>query len=352
MSVRAPRFAALSAAVLLTAAALPSAQALSFVFNDAAGTMSAEQLAALQQAGSFWSSKLSDNVTVTINVSFQSLGANILGSTLSSEVFVSYSAVRSGLLNDRKSSLDTSATGSLAAGSGFSFMATQGDGSSLFDNNGTANNTQMLITTANAKAIGLNVNGADQPDATMNFSTDFAFSYTRVGGTPSNKVDFITVAEHEIGHALGFVSGVDFIDGCLSTPASCGLSGQVNEFDGRGTYSILDLYRYSGNGTRDERVGGSPYFSVDGGASSLMSFSTGASHGNGWQASHFGPSTATLMQPTVSFGAAYDASLTDLAAMDAIGWDLTAAVPEPATWALWLAGLGVIGRVARRRQAA
>jgi hypothetical protein len=334
------------------AAALPSAQALTFVFNDAAGTMTTDQLAALQQAGSFWSGKLSDNVTVTINVSFQSLGANVLGSTLSSEVFVSYSAVRSGLLGDRKSSLDNSATSSLAAGSGFSFMATQGDGSSLFDNNGTANNTQMLITTANAKAIGINVNGADQPDATMNFSTDFAFSYTRVGGTPSNKVDFITVAEHEIGHALGFVSGVDDIDFCAGANNQCGLPNTVDRFETDWWYEPLDLFRFSAPGQMDVRVGGSPYFSIDGGVTNLADFSTGTTNGNGWQASHFGPNQVNLMRPFVGRGQSYDATFRDLTAFDAIGWDLAAAVPEPGTYALMLAGVVAVVGAARRRRPA
>lgn len=350
MSAFAVRAAAAVLGCLGLATVTPRAQALSFVFNDASnGSLTAEQLGALQQAGAFWSSKLNDPVTVVINVSFASLGSNVLGNTLTSEVAVPYSTLRANLISDKKTALDTTAVGSLAAGSGISFLATQGDKSSLLDNNGSTNNNSFYLTTANARAIGINVGGGGNPDATMQFSSDFAFAYSRVGGIPSNKVDFIAVAEHEIGHALGFVSGVDFVDGCLDTPLSCGLSGANNEFDGHTVFTSLDLFRYSASGTRDLRVGGSPYFSVDGGATSLQSFSTGENHGNGWQASHFGPGTPTLMKPALSFGQIQDGSALDIAAFDAIGWDAVAAVPEPATWALWLGGLAAVGCLARRR---
>ena len=70
-------------------------------------------------------------------------------------------------------------------------------------------------------------------------------------------------------------------------------------------------------GVLDLRVGGSPYFSVDGGATNIAGFSTGQEHGDGWQASHFSNSGLTLMKPTVGFGQSYDAFPQDLMALDA-----------------------------------
>jgi hypothetical protein len=55
------------------------------------------------------------------------------------------------------------------------------------------------------------------------------------------------------------------------------------------------------------------------------------------------------MRPTISAGVSYDAMPADLLAMDAIGWDVATAVPEPASMAMLLAGLGVIGLRAQRR---
>lgn len=343
---------ALSGAVLS-----PSAQALSFVFTDVSqgGSMTADQLSGFQAAANFWSSKLTDNVTVYINIAFDNLGPNILGGTGSTFVSTSYSNIRQALTADATSAIDASAVGSLQAGPALSFWATQGDLSSRFDNDGSLNNTTLGLTTANAKAMGFSVaTDVATPDANITFAKGFAgdFVYTRANGVPANKIDFITVAEHEIGHALGFVSGVDDIDFCAGPNNRCGLPNTVDRFENDWWYEPLDLFRFSADGTMDVRVGGRPYFSVDGGATSLETFSTGSFHGDGWQASHFGEPQVNLMRPYVRNGEFYDATARDLAAFDAIGWDVQTAVPEPETYALMLAGLGVVGFVARRRKAA
>ena len=349
---------ALLSAALGLAGLAPSAQAVDFVFTDVSvnGPMSAAQLGAFQAAANYWSSKLTDNVTVYINIAFDPLPQYVLGGTSSTFVSTSYSNIRSALTADAKSSIDAAAVANLQAGPAMSFYATQGDLSSRFDNDGSANNTKLGLTTANAKAMGFSV-GTDvaNPDANITFATGYAadFVYTRVGGVPSNKIDFITVAEHEIGHALGFVSGVDDIDYCAGANNVCGLPDSANRFENDWWYEPLDLFRFSAKGVRDVRVGnpgGDPYFSVDGGATSIEKFSTGTNYGDGWQASHFGPGVQNLMRPFVGDGEFYDASAADLAAFDAIGWDVATPVPEPETYALMLAGLGVVGWAARRRR--
>lgn len=333
----------------------PSAHALNIVLNDVSdGGMSAQQLAAFQTAANYWQSKFSDPVTVYLNIGFNDLGPNILGSTGSSFVSTSYSNIHNALIADATSSLDATAMAHMQSGPALQFWATQGDGTSRFDNDGSANNTKLGLTTANAKAMGFSV-GTDleHPDATIQFATGFAgdFVYTREGGVPSNKIDFITVAEHEIGHALGFTSGVDDIDYCMAPTngAVCGIGNGANRFESDWWYEPLDLFRYSAAGVADVRVGGTPYFSVDGGVTNLAAFSTGSDHGNGWQASHFGPGQINLMRPFVGDGEYYDASSRDLAAFDAIGWDI-APVPEPSTWAMLAAGLGLVGWTSRRRK--
>lgn len=337
------------------AGALPSAQALNIVFQDVGATaMTSQQFAAFETAASYWESKLTDNVTVFISIGFDNLGGSTLGSATSSLYQMSYSTLRTRLTADATSATDASAVSHLQAGSALSFIATQPSGAEQLDNNNTANNRFLWLTAANAKALGVTdtpTNGAGSPDATIRFSTGFAsnFAYTRVNGhVPADKIDFITVAEHEIGHALGFVSGVDSIDQCIHSPAQC---GSPSTFDNDVTYSPLDLFRYSSAGTLnlavDNATSFQPYFSVDGGATSILRFSTGTHNGDGNQASHFTNSALTLMKPIVSFGASYDATPADLTAMDAIGWNL-AAVPEPETYALMLGGLGVLAWARRR----
>ncbi len=49
-------------------------------------------------------------------------------------------------------------------------------------------------------------------------------------------------------------------------------------------------------------------------------------------------------------GQSYDATPRDLAAFDAIGWDLTTPVPEPTSYALLIAGLALVGALRLRRR--
>jgi len=341
----------------------PTAQALNFVLKDVGATkMSADQFAGFQAAADIWQGRLNDNVTIYLNIAFDDLGGNTLGNTVSDKVQLSYADVRDWLGADRSSALDATAYSHLQAGPSLSFIATQPFTAQApntlrtrLDNDTTGananNNNFLLLTSANAKALGVDRSDFDQAgvaDATITFSTAFAndFAYRRGGASGGNHLDFISVAEHEIGHALGFVSGVDGIDHCLDAPAQCGTQ---NGFDSSVWFNTLDLYRYSAPGVLNEAVGGQPYFSVDGGATALQAFSTGRFHGDGRQASHFIDGSLTLMRPIVPWNTSYDATPVDLAAMDAIGWNL-APVPEPGTYALMLGGLAAVGWRARRRR--
>lgn len=328
----------------------PAAPALTIVLTPTS-PLTALQSSALQAAAQYWEARLTDPVTVFFHVSFGDLGNQVLASTRSDTVTLDYSTVRSALVADATSATDATAVSSLQPGPSLSFIATRPDLGTHLDADGSVNNRYLQVTTANAKALGQStVNDASSPDAHITFANAYAgsFAYTRVNGhVPAGQTDFITLAQHEMGHALGFVSGVDSIDFCVDHAAQCGTTGG---FENAPWYMPLDLYRYSAPGRLDVSVGTTAYFSVDGGQNFIKYFATGEAHGNGAQASHFDVGSGTLMSPYLAPGDSVNASTADLMALDAIGWNLAAPVPEPGRPGLLLAGLGLIGLVLRRRR--
>ncbi|MEP7102496.1 MAG: NF038122 family metalloprotease [Burkholderiales bacterium] len=346
---------ALAAATLFT---VGSAQAqLVFNNNFLAGT-SAQAQAAIIQAEARWSALFTDNVTMNITIGTGALGSGIIASTGSTQNFYNYSSVRSALVADAKSANDAIAVANLQAGSNFKELINYtannpngtGSATAYLDSTG-ANTSTIRMSNANAKALGLlGASGAN--DASMTFSNTFAFDFDPSDGISAGTLDFVGVVTHEIGHALGFISGVDILDINSTSP---------NFFnDDEFTYaSTLDLFRYSAAskavGAIDYTAGNAAkYFSLDGGTTVGPQFATGTVHGDGRQASHWKDNLGIgIMDPTFAFGELGAISANDIMGFDAIGWDLkVAAVPEPSTYAMFGLGLAAVAFMRRRKQQA
>jgi hypothetical protein len=339
-------------APLLVCAFAGSAQAMVINFNHAAD-MDARALAGFQAAADRWSAVLHDDVSVNLNIGFSVLGTGILGSTGSSRGTVSYDDYRNALVADAKSVTDWTAVSHLSQSSCLNVMMNGtgvnpngvGSATPFLDNNCNANNSTIRLTTANARAVGLL--GANDPliDGSVSFSSTFTWDFDPTDGVNSNAFDFIGVATHEIGHALGFVSGVDTLD----------LNRSGNFSDAAFTYiAPADLFRCS----TDSKAAGADldfsadkrtkYFSLDNCNNSIATFSTGRTFGDGQQASHWKDNLGIgILDPTAGYGERLSITATDLALFDVIGWDT---VPEPGTFALLAFGLaGMFGL--RRRKA-
>jgi hypothetical protein len=359
-----------------------SATTIALNYDDSSGftgEKGAKALAGFQEAAAFWESMFTDDITVNLDIKFSALGDGILGSTGSNSFGWSTNAFNYFLANDATSSLDNAAVNNMGCNYG---QAPSPDGATCaidfldlerktdendswyteLDRDGSKDNYYLNVNTATAKAMGIDVVGmgimaADDADAGITFSSNFDFDYDATDGI--NGYDFVGVAIHEIGHALGFVSGVDTYD---YWNAEKYFGEPVPELDDYPIASILDLFRYSeasagagevtGTSVRDWRPGAATYFSVDGGSTNLGGFSTGRNWGDHQQASHWKDNLGLgIMDPTADFNTAMGVTALDLSAFDAIGWDLSLAaksVPEPTS--IMLFGLATAGLLTSRRK--
>jgi hypothetical protein len=281
-------------------------------------------------AGALWSSLFTDNVTININIDYSALDPGTLGQASSTSNYYTYQQFRTALIGDATTADDTSAVNSLAAGTTYKTWINHTSDSP----NGSGSLTPYTydssfvgLTSANAKALGLIGNNTSE-DASIAFSSLFTWDFDRSDGISSNAYDFVGVAAHEIGHALGFVSRVDYVDGYIDTSFqhSAGLA--------------LDLFRYSttsaSNGAVDLTAGtGAKYFSLDNGTTNIAAFSTGTDLGDGRQASHWKDDLGLgIMDPTSANGELLVIRNNDAQALDTIGWNRknTAIIPEPSDY--------------------
>lgn len=365
--------------VALVAGVGHPSRALVINLNPAAG-MSAQAIAGFQAAANLWQAILLDPVTVNIDIDFTALGAGILGSTNVTDALYGYGAVNGALVGDATSADDGIATANLPGGAAVNAVMNEtsdnpngfGSPTPYVDDDGGANNANLRISNANAKALGLLPGGQGGADAAIAFSTAFTFDFDPSDGIGAGAFDFVGVAAHEIGHALGFISGVDALD------FNAGQGG--NFLDNQFTfYTVMDLYRFSdlsisannllkktggvwgaGGNVQDWAADNrNKWFSIDGGVTKIAgldpAFANGVFLGDGRQASHWKDNLGIgIMDPTAALGELLAISARDIQMFDVIGWDLfqqgpggPTPVPEPGTLALLAGGLVLLRR--RRR---
>jgi hypothetical protein len=342
----------------LALAAAPS-QALEIVFNDtgvAQGytALSPQALAGFEAAASLWEALLADPVTVRIDVATYNFGAgssNIIGQA-SSEIYDgSYTELRDAWIGDASSLTDNAVLNSLSPGPSYTRRINRTSDLTNPAIPVLAATDGMYINGANAKALGLLPGDFNAVDAAITFNSAYAFDYDRSNGISAGQMDFIGVAAHEIGHALGFISVVDYIDG----------GGIPTNF---AWHMPMDFLRYSeaslALGVTDTSIDDQIRFLALGNLGILVS--TGVKFGDGQQASHFLDNVGLgMMDPTADNGELRLFTGYDLVIFDALGWDLTpealnlasaamAAIPEPSTYGLAMGALGLAWAVRHRRK--
>jgi hypothetical protein len=334
------------------AACLPLQAASAGLTFTLTPTGNAQADAGFAAASARWSAVFDDDITVNITAQFAPLNPpNVIGQTSVVDATYSYGTlVRPALVADATTADDASSTAALQAGASVNLLINRtsdnpnaNKATPYLDNDAGLNNNVIRVTRANAKAIGLVAAHATGSDATISFNSALDFDFNPADGIDNDKLDFIGVATHELGHALGFISGIETLD------ALTALFGPIfgdNEYN---FVRTMDLFRFSpqslahGIGvpdwTADTR---DKFFSVDGGANLLDRFSTGVNFGDGRQNSHWKDDLGIgLMDPTTDFGDLMSISGADLRVLDIVGFDL---VPEPAVLPALVAGLLTLRR--------
>jgi hypothetical protein len=311
---------------------------VSFKFTfDPAVTL--EQRVAFELAGLIWKTYLSDSVTVNIVIaSTNGLEGDATGGAIpifKTQLYGVYQAYAAADITPSTTgsqpSVDTQAHASLQTGNTTAL---------LLNGQVISGNTDIMLTSAQAKALGMSKalllsNGnywsrdlvnANATDGYILVNQNYTWSYDflRQQTAATETLDFLSMAMHEIGHILGFVSGIE------STINLQTLYSGNTEVD---NFTILDLFRHSSqsvavqnpNGqVSDISTGGDSYFSINGGLTNLGNFSTGQDGGDGYQASHWKrlKDALGIMDPTLAYQERMNFSYLDLQAFDVLGWDV------------------------------
>jgi hypothetical protein len=246
---------------------------------------------AVENAVQYLESKISNPVTLNINVGYGeidgvAMGSGALGESDSYLINVSYSQLRSALQANANSSVDQSVLASLPSTAPV--------------------NGNFWLTTAEAKALDLIAPLSTSIDGYVGFSSSYPFTYNDSSGVALGTYDFNGVVMHELTEVMGrlLLTG----DTIGSAPNS---------------YGLLDLLHYSSGGVRDFSASTPGYFSTDGGATALGAFNTASGDPGDWASTV----TDDSFDAFSTAGVVTAVSRNDFAEMDAIGWNLSATAP-------------------------
>ncbi|PZO90832.1 MAG: hypothetical protein DI623_05255, partial [Sphingomonas sanxanigenens] len=154
-------------------------------------------------AAKYWESVITTDATLNFRVGFTTSGFSsptVLGQASSASGAKTQVAWRNALTTSATSALDDSVVANLP----------------------TMGATNVRLNNTVQKALGLYTGNANTVDATITFNAARAFDFdTRDGFDTSNPAsDFVSVAVHEMGHALGFTSAVGQNTTNNSTPSN------------------------------------------------------------------------------------------------------------------------------------
>jgi hypothetical protein len=268
-----------------------------------------DSIAALNAAASVFETRFADNLaaitssgpnhfsTLFFNPSSPGVNVTLSNQSVASDVIRIYA----GAADLGGSTLGIGGPGGYNCSGSGSFCGTatqrgQGETQNLYDGNGVLLSRDAVDVAPWGGSISFD-----------NASTNWYFGLT-TASLGSSGYDFYSVAVHELAHVLGF--------------------GTSDSFEARtfGTHFVG-----AGTGT--------------------VALSADLGHwADGTPSLYNGSSQEAAMTPRIANGTRKNFTNLDFAAMQDIGWQVTA-VPETSTWAMMLSGLALVGGLARRRSA-
>ncbi len=301
-----------------------------------------DQMIGMEIAAKIWEKYLADDVSIKLFASTTNgLPKNVLGSSTPEMLKNrhSYEEFYKQLSKDKKSQNDSTADQNMLK---FPYLSVMLNGKVI------ENVDKMNITRANAKALGFLSSTDSDFDGHIVLSRDlknisdgnsltWSYNYSN-NEIALSSLDFLTTMVHEMGHILGFVSGVDnprleaavrdtehpitddVID-YIITPLD------LERFSNTSKNQAIkyDSDKYSWTGIPDLSIGGSPFLTFDKGNSIVENTATGEEAnlgGDGEQGSHWKQGTDGIMDPYLQSGKREVITHIDLTALDLMGWDV------------------------------
>src|SRR5262245_18909666 len=286
-----------------------------------------EAKAAFLRAAQTWESLIQNPITVVIDVDFgpthfgKPFPENALGATDFQRKFgpTAYPIIRNALIKSAGSPEEAAIYNALPAQLPTDVGPTTG----------------MIFHVAAMRALGLFQSVAD-PDAekatlgmppAIGFNSTEDFDFDPSDGIKAKRYDFTALATHEIGHALGFFSGVGLQELYPDGPP------QLPE--------VLDIFRFRPGVTSETfatapRIlssGGEQIFFGGGAELPLSAGRPASTGGDGWQAGHWKDDSQDghyigIMHPAFPGGTRYEMTVNDIAAFERIGYRMNP-LPNP-----------------------
>lgn len=284
---------------------------IDFNFSFAPG-ITEEQILGFEIAGEIWSQHLADSyqgndleINIYVEASDDLLPENIVGGAFPTiETEIKYSDIYDAIQNDITTDADQIVADNLLDKNKIDV---------LVDNQIIDKNFKTHITRANMKALGMVAGDSSELDGyiLLNNFDGSLWNYDYLGTPEEGTLDFLSMAQHEIGHVLGFISGAKHTEENVGKTIT--------------NMSTMDLFRYSTEsaelGINDLTYGEVVFFSTTGEQTDLQLTSGEKQIGHIAESEDHDHDHA-LMSPSISLAERWSITGDDLIVLDAIGWDV------------------------------